>query len=575
MLYPAPPTSDDRDVALFIDWENIKFSLVNAGFQPNVSSLYESAKGYGRIVIARAYADWQEEWHLDDPAALYDAGIEPVYVPTRGKGERRKNSVDVKLAAECIEVCHNYPSIKSFILCSGDADFLHVVNILRPYGKRVVIIGVSWTTSMQLIGGVDEFLFYDQDVEPLASPYQRTSGRSNGNSSAAAVQQSATLQALDNPDLERAARTVLEIVRGSQKEGRALLAYIKHELIKRLGAFDERLYGFSKFKLFMKELERLGLIRVVTRDLVDWAYLPEIAEREGLKEDEGAARTATFDEGTMVEFLRAVERVQRAHEFTSFNFLVGRIYELGDLPLSRTQLKALCNLAVDRGYFERGHHTRVDAATGEISDIRTLVLRRDLPEIIAALNSASGESHPPVTADERLKIVQAELERAPANVTLLQRAAERCVELGRYDEALGYQHALIEAEPEDVRGYCVYARYLQYAGRESEAFAFAAATAERFPDHYMPSWTLGSLYANRGEPQQALQPLRRAQSLIPRDRDDLQANLLWHLARSYLDLGRRDEATHLVEEGLTLHPTHIPLQQLQAQILAAPLSEPA
>lgn len=570
MLYPAAPLGDERDVALFIDWENIKFSLVNAGFQPNVSSLYESAKGYGRIVIARAYADWQEEWHLEDPSALYDAGIEPVYVPTRGKGERRKNSVDVKLASECIEVCHNYPSIKTFILCSGDADFLHVVNILRPYGKRVVVIGVSWTTSMQLIGGVDEFLYYDQDVEPLTSPYQRLEARSNGNGTALAVQQSATLKALENPDLERAARAVLDIVRSSQKEGRALLAYIKHELIKRLGAFDERLYGFTKFKLFMKELERLGLIRVVTRDLVDWAYLPEIAEREGLRDDEGAARTATFDEGTMGEFLRAVERVQRAHEFTSFNFLVGRIYELGDLPLSRTQLKALCNLAVDRGYFERGNHTRVDPATGEISDIRTLVLRHDLPDVAGVVNGAVGtELRPRITGDERLKIVQEELERTPTNVTLLQRAAERCVELGRYEEALGYQRTLLEAEPEDVRGYCVYARYLQYAGREEEAFAFLNTTIERFPDHYMPSWTLGLLFANQGEHQRALQPLRRAQSLIPRDRDDLQANLLWHLARSYLELDRRDEATRLVEEGLSLRPTHTPLQQLQAQVLTA------
>ena len=91
---------------------------------------------------------------------------------------------------------------------------------------------------------------------------------------------------LNHPELERAARTVLDIVRHSQKEGRALLAYIKHELMKRLNGFDERHYGFPKFKLFMKELERHGLIRVITRDLVDWAFLPEVAEQEGVLDDE-------------------------------------------------------------------------------------------------------------------------------------------------------------------------------------------------------------------------------------------------------------------------------------------------
>lgn len=558
------PFAGDGDVALFIDWENIKFSLINAGFQPNVSSIYETAKGYGRIVIARAYADWQEEWHLEDPAALYDAGIEPVYVPTRGKGERRKNSVDVKLASECIEVCHNYPSIKTFVLCSGDADFIHVVNILRPYGKRVVLIGVSWTTSMQLMGGVDEMLFYDQDVEPLVSPHQRwvRAHPTNGNGNSLTP-----IKSLNNPDTERAARAVLDIVRGSQKEGRALLAYIKHELIKRLNGFDERHYGFTKFKLFMKELERHNLIRVVTRDLVDWAYLPEVAEREGLKdEEEMAGRTASFDEATMAAFIRAVDRVQRAHEFTSFNFLIGRVYELNELPLSRTQLKALCNLSVDRGYFERGLHTRIDPATGEVSDIRTLVLRRDLPEINRALaQSLEGEDEAGET-DARLQVILDELSRSPSNPTLIQRAAERSAELSRYEDSLTFQRRLVALTPDDVRAHCVYARYLQNAGHGEEALAHLQAAAEQFPDHYMPPWTLGSIYGMRGENQKALAPLRRAQSLVPRDRDDLQANLLWHLARSYLELGRREEAASLTEEGLRLRPMHGPLQQLQTQL---------
>lgn len=53
---------------------------------------------------------------------------------------------------------------------------------------------------------------------------------------------------------------------------------------------------------------------------------------------------------------------------------------------------------------------------------------------------------------------------------------------------------------------------------------------------------------------------------MPRERDDLQANILWHLARTYLELERPDEATRLVEEGLALRPMHGPLQQLQAHL---------
>jgi uncharacterized protein (TIGR00288 family) len=564
MNYPyTTPMSDEYDVALFIDWENIKFSLINAGYQPNISSIYETARSYGRIVIGRAYADWQEEWHIDDPAALYDAGIEPVYVPVRGKGERRKNSVDVKLASDCIEVCHIHPSIKTFVLCSGDADFVHIVNSLRPYGKRVVVVGVSWTTSVHLMGSVDEMLFYDQDVEPLFAP--AASHRRSTNNGNANLPPLPNVKTLGNPEIDRAARTVLDIVRQSQKEGRALLAYIKHELIKRMGGFDERAYGFTKFKLFMKEMEKYGLIKVVTRDLVDWAYVPEIAEQEGVKEEEEIIRTASFDDNTMAAFLRAVDRVQRAHEFTSFNFLIGRIYELNELPLSRTQLKALCNFAVDRGYFERGQHTRIDHATGEVSDIRTLILRREHPDIQRALN-LQGVAEEELTDDARLSLILEELSRTPTNATLLQSAAERSAELGRWREALAFQEQLIDLRPDDVRSHCVYARYLQSVGRMDEALEYLQKTVSLFPDSYMPPWTLGSMYSMGGEAASALAPLRRAQSLLPRDRDDLQANLLWHLARTYLELGRRDEAVALTEEGLNLRPMHAPLQQLQSQL---------
>ncbi len=158
------------------------------------------------------------------------------------------------------------------------------------------------------------------------------------------------------------------------------------------------------------------------------------------------------------------------------------------------------------------------------------------------------------------------MQRSPANPTLIQRAAERSAELERYEESLAFQRLLIERQPDNVRAHCVYARYLQNASHPDEALAYLQDTIERFPEHYMPAWTLGSIYGMRGEPQKALQPLRRAQSLVPLDRDDLQANLLWHLARTYMELDRHDEATRLADEGLALRPTHGPLQQLQAQL---------
>ena len=182
----ADPITRGEDVALFIDWENFKISLATGRRLPNVSALKEEVSNLGRVVVAKAYADWVTRapelrgasQFINDPPALYAAGIEPVYVPTRlpwgtstssdpQRHTRVKNSVDVKMTADCIECAHSYPNINTFVLVSGDSDFIHVVNTLRTMGKHVVIIGVSWATSRRLADQVDGLILYDQDVDPV------------------------------------------------------------------------------------------------------------------------------------------------------------------------------------------------------------------------------------------------------------------------------------------------------------------------------------------------------------------------------------------------------------------------
>ena len=51
------PSSGD-DVALFIDWENFKISLASGNRTPNVTALKEEVANHGRVVVAKAYADW-------------------------------------------------------------------------------------------------------------------------------------------------------------------------------------------------------------------------------------------------------------------------------------------------------------------------------------------------------------------------------------------------------------------------------------------------------------------------------------------------------------------------------------
>ena len=278
-------SNQNGDVALFIDWENFKISLAVGHRTPNVSALKEEVSNYGRVVVAKAYADWVSRapelrgasQFTIDPPALYAAGIEPVYVPTRlplsgapsdsNRTTRVKNSVDVKMTADCIECAHSYPNIDTFVLVSGDSDFIHVVNSLRTMGKRVIIIGVSWSTSRRLADQVDGLVLYDVDVDPVTSTEPSPAELDRG---------PVRLASPSRHQLPDVLKTIEDIVRTERQAGRTpLLTSLKQRLMRRIPGFDEKKLGFSGFKKLMLRAAQEGNIKLVTVGLVDWVLMAD------------------------------------------------------------------------------------------------------------------------------------------------------------------------------------------------------------------------------------------------------------------------------------------------------------
>lgn len=567
----ASPDEGRGDVALFIDWENIKSSLSDRGLAPNVSSLREAAESYGRVVVAKAYADWQDAWLRGDPPHLYAAGIEPVYVPTRvfGAGgtilpERRKNSVDVKLASDCIECCHNYPHINTYILVSGDGDFIHVVNILRPYGKRVVVIGASWSFSAFLRDSVDEVLYYDRDVEPLTP------------SGAPAVTGSANR----DQDLDRLFALVVEIVRDSHLRGRALLTWVRDELARRLGGFDPRQYGFAKFKPLMLEAERRGYIRVVTYGLVDWAYLPHIPLLQPDATDNGAEADGepTAPGGGNAEAERISQLIRFAHQLeqnndhVSFNFLLDEVLRAGFWNLPRGQLSDRLNDIIDAGVFLRVAHPWQDRETGEPITIRTLKLNRQHPLVIAALGESSAVERKmpaPVAEDEALARALEELERSPDDPEAHLQVARRYLQLKRYDDALKHQRRAVELAPDEPLYHTYVARTLAQAGRVEAAEAYCEEAIARFPDDHRPRATLGMILYQQQRYAEALPYLLAAMERCPKDSPEYLVQMM-ALARTYRDLGDEQAMRRIIEEGLSIDPNHKGLLELKQWLELTP-----
>ena len=302
--------SSGGDVALFIDWENFKISLASGHRTPNVSALKEEVGNHGRVVVAKAYADWVSRapelrgasQFTNDPPALYAAGIEPVYVPTRlppvGAADsyrtaRIKNSVDVKMTADCIECAHSYSNIGTYVLVSGDSDFIHVINTLRAMGKKVIIIGVSWSTSRRLADQVDGLILYDMDVDPATPPEPApaaVSERGNGRTTSSGRQQLADVIGI-----------IENIVRTERQAGRMpLLTSLKQRVTRQNPGFDEKTLGFSGFKKLMQRVAQGGNIKLVTVGLVDWVLMADEPDPQEQGVETTAATPASAEVAGMV-----------------------------------------------------------------------------------------------------------------------------------------------------------------------------------------------------------------------------------------------------------------------------------
>ena len=400
----------NREIALLLDWENIRFGLQQQNLAPNISAIMEEAQGLGRVVVARAYADFQNHIMFNDPRRLYAAGIEPVYVPGRVyQNEQdgvmssvRKNSVDVKLTADCVEYCYRYPNIDAYMLVSGDGDFIHLVKTLRPYGKFVAIVALSWTASPRLTESADWVKYYDLDVEPSA---QR--------SMAASLPETTTAPDPEEP-LSDELKLVYEGIRDitNERNSPIVLAALKPLLTHRISDFDETRFGHTKFKPLVMDAYDRGYVKVVTHGLVDWV-MPTDADFDDVEDEEEsmdfdsaqpAYRSApyrgdSFDQDgydvapTAInqDTIRFCDSLEQRSRYITFRYLTQNLSQQPWMQLDFDYLVRAMNKAIDDGLFTRETYEDFDEYTGYIRRLPTLKLNRDHPDVKEALQTTGAD----------------------------------------------------------------------------------------------------------------------------------------------------------------------------------------
>ncbi len=380
--------SISSQVALLMDWENIHLGLQDVKRSPNISAIMEEAQSLGKVVIARAYADFSYETMRAVPENLYRVGIEPVYVFGRTSGIVQKNSVDMKLAADCMDVCYRYPDINIYILVTGDGDFIHLVNALKPHGKTIVIVTLSWSASTRLIGSADVVKYYDRVIDPVVEDSAEPPPRLEVATS-------------DEPDAPLTEERVYEAIRGVVEEqggSPILLAALKQVLIQQIPNFDQvqLTLGFPKFKTMMLHARHKGYVEIETKDMVDWArpvgsaseaasYTTQPTTYEASTTYQPAASQLPLDD--IKNIVRLSDHLERTRPYITFGYLVDNISrQEWATHLERRDIQDRLDLAVNHeALFVKESYERFDEYQRRMVEIPTLRLDREHNQVQAAL----------------------------------------------------------------------------------------------------------------------------------------------------------------------------------------------
>jgi uncharacterized LabA/DUF88 family protein len=235
--------SDEPLIAVFVDYENLALGVRDAKYgRFQIDLVLKRLLEKGRIVYKRAYCDWGR--YREDVVDFHRHGVELIDIPqSKVSG---KNSADIRMVVDALDLCYAKGHIDVFGLLSGDSDFSPVVHKLKENDKRVIGCGVKSSTSNLLIASCDEFIYYDDLVraaERARPPEVR------GRKGKPADKKGEAFERL------------LEIVRSLETDYDPLWGSLVKQTIRRVyPGFSEQYYGFQTFADLLEAAEDAGVL---------------------------------------------------------------------------------------------------------------------------------------------------------------------------------------------------------------------------------------------------------------------------------------------------------------------------
>jgi uncharacterized LabA/DUF88 family protein len=250
----AVSAQDEQRLALFIDFENIAIGVRDAHYRKfDINLVLERLLDKGKLLSKKAYADWSR--YSDYKRSFHEAAIELIEVPQKSVGG--KNSADIRLVVDAMDMSFQKEHINCFVVCSGDSDFSPLVSKLKENNKYVIGLGVKNSTSDLLIENCDEFIFYEDLVRVQQRPMPAITG--------------------SLPEkLQDCFGLVVDAVVALQRENKELLwgSMVKETMKRKRPSFNESYYGFRTFSHLLEDAQRRGIV-ILRRDQKSGSYIIE------------------------------------------------------------------------------------------------------------------------------------------------------------------------------------------------------------------------------------------------------------------------------------------------------------
>lgn len=230
-------------IAVFVDFENLAIGvrdMKKGDFK--IDLVLKRLLEKGRIVYKRAYCDWGK--YRSAVREFHAHGIEMIDIPqSRMSG---KNSADIRMVVDALDLCYAKTHIDVFALLSGDSDFSPLVSKLKENDKRVVGCGVKSSTSDLLIGSCDEFIYYDDLIRSAEKPRK--------------AKPAGTVRTSDDKKQD-ALEKLLEIVRSLDRDYDVIWGSMVKQTIRRVHpGFNEDYFGYASFNGLLEDARDQGLI---------------------------------------------------------------------------------------------------------------------------------------------------------------------------------------------------------------------------------------------------------------------------------------------------------------------------